>query len=142
MTWFSLALAEIEIYHLRAYNPITVGHDTTLSPLLSAFQVFDGTYPGFASLLSIELFEERKKKASINATTSTPSNEENTHFVRVLWNGHPRIMPACVAPQDHKPGHPSFCTVDAFMRHMKSQTPTNYEQECQLESKSTPQKEL
>ena len=56
----------------------TLGHDTTILPLLAAWGVWDGHWPTYASLLSIELYE---------------TSED--HLFRMVYAGRELVLPGC-----------------------------------------------
>jgi len=56
------------------------GHDTTLLPLLISYDIWDGQWPSYASLLRIELL-------------SDPQNGKN--FVRLVYNNECLRLPGC-----------------------------------------------
>lgn len=100
------------------------GHDSTIAPLLFAFHAFDGKYPKFASLINIELFEDKEKRNEETIAKSdeiVKSKNSASHFVRVLYNGEPLILPHCAKQGNHYKGklegikdNKYFCTLDAF----------------------------
>lgn len=57
-----------------------LAHDTTLLPLLCAWDVWDGAWPSYAALLAIELYE--------SATHHGP-------LVRLVYAGQELILPGC-----------------------------------------------
>lgn len=54
------------------------GHDNTLSPFLSAFNVFDARQPPMASVIVLEVYKDAKDK----------------HWVRFLYNGEEMVVQA------------------------------------------------
>merc|ERR1712065_12766 len=56
------------------------GHDTTVMPFLDVMGVWDGVWAPYASLISIELYND------------TDTSET---LVRVVYNGKPMILPEC-----------------------------------------------
>ncbi|TPX35249.1 hypothetical protein SmJEL517_g02253 [Synchytrium microbalum] len=95
------------------------GHDSTVGPLLSAFRVFDGRYPPFSCMMTLELFAEEKKKTQ-------------EHFVRVLYQGQPQKIPQCqTSGNHHSNGDTSLCTLEAFNKVMNDMIPQDYEKECE-----------
>ena len=112
------------------------GHDSTISPLLSAFRVFDRTYPGFGSLVTFELFakklQDESRMQGSNISKESSSNAALPHYVRMLRDGKSLKIPACSGNGNHLPVHPEFCTLDAFMAHVDMMTPRNYAKECQF----------
>jgi len=62
------------------------GHDTgPILPLLHAFGVADGTWPAYASMITMEIYEAKKKKVS-----GAPD-----HAVRMVYNGKVMKIPGC-----------------------------------------------
>lgn len=53
------------------------------------------------------------------------------HFVRIRYNDHPAVIPGCAAkPENHLPGDPSFCTLEAFKEITDKFTPARWRDEC------------
>ena len=88
------------------------GHDSTISPLLCAFKVFDGSYPDFASNITFEIYSGK-----------------DSHYIKMLYNGNALKIPSCLPV----PGNDQLCTLQDFVSHMDKLTPTNYEQECKCD---------
>lgn len=60
-----------------------LAHDTTVLPLLCAWDVWDGAWPAYAALLAIELYE---------------AAEGYEHYVRLVYGGEELILPGCTEP--------------------------------------------
>ncbi|KAJ8327723.1 hypothetical protein O5D80_004059 [Batrachochytrium dendrobatidis] len=112
------------------------GHDTTILPILAAFRASDGTHPGYASNLSFELYKTRASDSTWRRLTGWTSPSQ--HYVRMLYNGKPRPLFGCASQNQHLPGHPEMCTLDAFMAEVDRITPKNYEVKCATPIKVVP----
>ncbi|CAM9464044.1 unnamed protein product [Scytosiphon promiscuus] len=53
------------------------GHDTTLLPILAAFQIYDNAWPPYASYISLDVAE----------------NKQGERLVRVVFNGKEAVLP-------------------------------------------------
>lgn len=89
------------------------GHDTSIAPLLAAFDVLGDEWPPFASNIILELFEEKQSP--------------NKHHVRLIFNGNYMKMPACKSTID---GRPELCPINEFLEMCEKLTPKNYTLEC------------
>lgn len=57
------------------------------------------------------------------------------HFVRIRYNDRPVQIPGCAAkPENHLPGDPSFCTLEAFKEITDKFTPASWRDECAANS--------
>ena len=100
-------------------------HDSSIMPLLAAFSQDTNAeskiqkelriFPPYGSHIIIEQYEQ-------------PNQE---HFVRILFNGEPVILPACLSKADNYQGDPSLCHLNTFSAAMKRFIPTDYLGECQ-----------
>lgn len=95
------------------------GHDSTIAPLLGAFQIGDGRWPPFASNIAIELVEDVK---------------QHEFYVRARYNGKTKNLPACQNSGDHHPDDTSLCTFSAFMTRIQEVIPKDYDAECAEDS--------
>jgi len=82
------------------------GHDTTLGALLSAFGVYDGHWPPYASHIELELWSD-----SISSY----------QFVQVKYQGTGLRVPGCSAV---------LCPIKEFYQAVTPFIPDNYEEEC------------
>lgn len=57
-----------------------LAHDTTVLPLLCAWDVWDGAWPSYAALLAIELYEAEGGRR---------------HYVRLVYAGQELVLPGC-----------------------------------------------
>ncbi|KAJ3080174.1 hypothetical protein HK102_003244 [Quaeritorhiza haematococci] len=108
------------------------GHDSTVGPLLAAFDAFDGRFPTFGALVTFELFEEQAPWGQ-----NQPDHKlfhlrspGQPHYIRMTYEGRALHLPACQEKGKHREGDPSLCTFEAFMSHMDRMIPKDYEQEC------------
>ena len=83
------------------------GHDTSVGPLLAALGVFDGTWPPYASHVSLELYVNSSTKAA---------------YVRTLYQGDVVVVPGCS----------DFCSFSTFSGILSRSIPTNYAQACKI----------
>lgn len=60
------------------FLPVGAGHDTTVLPLLSAWGVWDGQWPSYASIITLELYET-----------------SDGHYFRLLYAGKELKLPTC-----------------------------------------------
>ncbi|XP_004342861.2 hypothetical protein CAOG_07788 [Capsaspora owczarzaki ATCC 30864] len=90
------------------------GHDTTLAPTLIALGYDLKEWPGFASNIAFELFQER--------------TQARKHVVRVLYNNRPFAMPGCAGAARDKAGE--FCPLDKFAEVVAQNFPLNFQEEC------------
>ncbi|KAK4047226.1 hypothetical protein OIV83_005528 [Microbotryomycetes sp. JL201] len=117
----------------KARLSIYACHDTSVGGILNALDAFDGRWPPFTSHLAVELF-----RASPSSSTSSPNQAtsgsffsafvpsflqsslkqqqlQKQHYVRLLFNAKPVILPACQATGNHLPGtEGAVCTLEAF----------------------------
>jgi len=92
------------------------GHDTTLMPLLSAFQIWDGIWVPYASVASFELWQ---------------SSAANRFYVRVIYNGKVMQVPGC----DN-----TLCDYETFAAVANKITLTNPAVQCQVDKKAAKSK--
>jgi len=85
-------------------------HDSTVGPLLSALQCWDGRWPPFGALVLLELMS---KASEDSKAPVLDAGEKGSYFVRVLYNGRPLPMPAA-CPESREPPH--TCPLAAFRR--------------------------
>ncbi|KAH9515570.1 2-phosphoxylose phosphatase 1 [Bulinus truncatus] len=85
------------------------GHDTTVSPLISALELQDGVWPGYATRIVFELYHRQ-------------SSQE--HFFRVLQNGKVVTSEVVFCKGLTKNG---FCSLAHFLDYFNS---NNFEQMC------------
>lgn len=100
------------------------GHDSTIAPLLSAFKFPDPkeeieNFVPFAANIAIEQFAEK-----------TPTASDPKHYVRVLYNGSPIIIPKCASSGNHYQSEKSLCTLETFSEFISQFIPKNYLKEC------------
>ncbi|KNE56545.1 hypothetical protein AMAG_17931 [Allomyces macrogynus ATCC 38327] len=95
----------MHVQHMRASGATTPprlalysGHDTTLVPLVAALGAWDHTWPPFASHLTLELFQSKHPAPTRRA--------EDSHFIRLRFNGTNLRVPACQEPGAHYPRRP------------------------------------
>ncbi|KAJ5076811.1 lysophosphatidic acid phosphatase type 6 [Anaeramoeba ignava] len=81
------------------------GHDTTLAPLLSNFNVFDGSKVYYSSFIIFELY----------------SDDSNHFFVRFIYNDEVYLIPGCKS---------TFCEFETFIEIAKKVIPINFTEEC------------
>ncbi|CCA68200.1 related to acid phosphatase ACP2 precursor [Serendipita indica DSM 11827] len=112
-------------------------HDTAVAGITNAFDVFDHRWPDFTASVTFELFKQSPqlvKQAKLldflPSTHNEPQAPSPTHFVRMRYQNKSLPLPACAKPGDHLPGHPEFCTLQAFQRHIKELTPEDWDTEC------------
>lgn len=83
-----LAKTLLDNLRARADNPredplrfaLFLAHDTTLLPLLCAYDVWDGVWPSYAALLAIELYDSATHHGAL---------------VRLVYAGQELILPGC-----------------------------------------------
>ena len=91
------------------------GHDSTVAPLLGAFQIGNDRWPPFAANVTVEVLEDKSL---------------NQHFVRTRYNGETKQLPFCQGTGRHHPLHSDLCSYETFMKRMDSLIPQDYAQEC------------
>lgn len=101
-------------------------------PILVALQVADGTWPPYASMMLIELYEMNTKQPPKQGTQYPPHVKKpasaERFAVRLIYNGKVLNMPFCSSPQ-----HPSLCDYSTLAEYMTSITPSDdYAKECSL----------
>jgi len=69
------------------------GHDTTIAPLMTAFGVYDGKWPPYASHSQLELWSDAK----------------GNHFVQVKYQGIAHKLNGCTS---------TFCPVEQFLKNV------------------------
>ena len=84
------------------------GHDTTVAPILSAFGVYSGEWPPYASHMEFELFKDKTN---------------SSYFVRMLYNGNAQIIPGC---------NDEFCPFPVFQSKARAAIPQNETQDCKV----------
>ncbi|KAL4400065.1 phosphatase [Malassezia pachydermatis] len=85
-----------------------LGHDVTLVGLLHTLDVFNRNWPAFSAGISFELFRDK------NASTIAHRDQISDHYVRCRYGDAELHLPGCSAAGKHLPGHPEFCTLEAF----------------------------
>ena len=70
--------------HLRF--GLFLGHDTSVLPLLAAWDVWDGVWPPYAAMLIIELYE---------ADAAKKGGKQKDHFFRLVYRGKELILDGC-----------------------------------------------
>ncbi|KAJ3384403.1 hypothetical protein HDU92_003593, partial [Lobulomyces angularis] len=96
------------------------GHDSTLGPLLSAFQAFDSKIPPFSSIINIEVFEEKKTMFNFF---------KNNSYVRLLYNGKVVKIPHCQDNSRNLNGDGSFCKINSFLEAVEKMIPSKQDEE-------------
>ncbi|KAI3657019.1 hypothetical protein MP638_007291 [Amoeboaphelidium occidentale] len=91
------------------------GHDSTIAPLLGAFQINDGRWPPFASNVVIELFED---------------SNDRENYVRMKYNGSIVHVPFCQNDDLHHKKDKSLCRLKVFFDLMEQSIPKDFEKEC------------
>lgn len=81
------------------------GHDNTISPLLSGFEIRGKYHPSMGSILIFEIWED----------TST-----NNHYVRIIFNNEVKRLTGCG----------DFCSLEYFKKKANELIPYNYEEQC------------
>ncbi|XP_032220506.2 counting factor 60 [Nematostella vectensis] len=89
------------------------GHDGTIQPFLSAFNVTDFKWPPYASFLMLEILE----------VTGTPQAGTPQYAVRMLYNGELLKFPFC----DANP-----CPMDQFEAYVNTIIPHNPAEDCKV----------
>jgi len=97
------------------------GHDSTVAPILAAYEVFDHKWPPFASNIILELY---KDTAPANPKDH---NVENNHYVRMLYNNEALKIPGC---QETAVEGGFLCPLSTFLALSKKVIPENYEEAC------------
>jgi len=93
------------------------GHDSTIAPLLGAFQCFDNRWPPFASNLIFEMLREKQSPEK--------------YFVRLIYNDRILAIPQCSAQA--RPGSEgTLCPFERFQEIANRVIPQDYEKECSL----------
>lgn len=86
-------------------------HDTSVAALLLALGIFDGKWPGFAADLAFELYRD----------------QDQAHFVRVLYQGEEKILPGCSSP---------LCPLNKFKELVSEYFVNDWEKACQVVKES------
>jgi len=97
------------------------GHDTTLIPLLSILDVYDGKWPPFASHVIIELYRDE----DIINRSLNPGSEEG-FFVRVIYNNEEQKLPGCNGQ--------ALCPLEEFKKALSvyAINQCEYDRDCKL----------
>jgi hypothetical protein len=76
-----------------------LGHDTSVLPLLAAWEVWDGEWPPYAAVLVIELYEaDANAEAAVEGEGGREEGGEGgekEHFFRLLYRGKELVMEGC-----------------------------------------------
>jgi len=88
------------------------GHDTTIAPLTTAFGVYDGFWPPYASHVQIELYSNLGK-----------------YYVQVKYQGIAQSMKNCGG---------TFCPLEQFLLNVKPYSSVDYVKDCDLKPKTGP----
>ncbi|PVU98456.1 hypothetical protein BB560_005670 [Smittium megazygosporum] len=142
------SLVDVLPYTIPPKMLIFSGHDTTVGPLAFILQKGEFSkeenplesklgWPDFGSIVTVELFEDTRKKgkslSSSNATKETENNKlistwpknlnkdlkTENFYVRAMFNGNPIVVDACKAEGNHMEGvGPTMCTLNAFFSQM------------------------
>merc|ERR1712137_157877 len=86
------------------------GHDNTLSPLLSALDIFEG-HPRMGSTLVFEMYKKLNE------------NEEEERFIRVVFNGEEKKVYSTSS---------TYIAWEEFEEHTNEFVPKSYKQQCKM----------
>lgn len=112
------------------------GHDSTIAPVLCAFEVFDNKWPSFASHVTFEVYEcgvgeEGGAASSVSPPPSSKNGGVEGNYVRMLYNSKKLEIPFCVAHASrHHPSDSSLCSWAAFSEAISRVIPVDREAEC------------
>ena len=87
-------------------------HDSTLAATLTSLGTMEGEnseWPGYASSLAIELFQDTENDR--HSATGESREEFSAFYVRLRYNERPLRLPGCQEPGDHWEGDKGFCTL-------------------------------
>lgn len=70
-------------------------------------------------------------RAEIESFSEESRESMRKHYVRIRYNDRPVTIPGCAAKsENHLPGDPTFCTLDAFKSIVDKFTPKSWSMEC------------
>lgn len=105
--WMQEAVNGQQTYKLLLYG----AHDTTVMPILAAFEAWDGLWCPYAAGLTFELYKQ-----------------SNSFFVRLIFDGRVISIPGCSG---------DLCEFTTFTRIVSEITPPNdWQQFCQVDNRS------
>lgn len=114
-------------------------HDTSLAGLATTLDVFDGRWPQFTASMTFELFKTDVVQVQASPTifqkffgrpSATPVTAGDSHYVRLRYQNRSLPIPFCAATGSHLPGHPEFCTLEAFSERVREFFPKDWDAEC------------
>ncbi|RXW20608.1 hypothetical protein EST38_g5244 [Candolleomyces aberdarensis] len=125
-------------------------HDTAIAAIRQTLDVFDDNFgaetdlfvlvprwPAFTASVTFELFKAASPEGShvgqsqaVLARLSGHGKSTSQHYVRMRYQNKSVDLPICAEEGKHLPGHPEFCTLEAFNARMKGLIPHDWDHEC------------
>ncbi|TFK22143.1 phosphoglycerate mutase-like protein [Coprinopsis marcescibilis] len=112
-------------------------HDSGLAALCQTLDVYDERWPAFTASVTFELFKDTSGEGGSSPGQSLRlfsrlSKSSPKHYVRMRYQNKTMTLPICAAEGKHLPGHPEFCTLEAFKSRVEQLTPKDWTEECSL----------
>ncbi|KAH6891918.1 histidine phosphatase superfamily [Coprinopsis sp. MPI-PUGE-AT-0042] len=110
-------------------------HDTAIAAICSTFDVFDEKWPPFTASVTFEIFkdasgDEPAGSGHSQALLSRIGASKSKHYVRMRYLNKDMRLPVCADEGKHLPGHPEFCTLEAFKERVDQLIPKDWDAEC------------
>lgn len=104
---------------------IFAGHDASpMMPALVAFGVWDGKWPDYATMLTVEVIS--LSEAGTESYPESQTAAEDEYFVRAFYNHEQRPIKGCSRAGDN------LCPLSTFIAMVNSRVPKDSESGCKL----------
>jgi len=95
-------------------------------------------WPAFTAYVTFELFRAPASHSPYGRVDRGPFlgrfmsflDSKTRHYVRMRSQNRTLRLPICREHGQHLPGHPEFCTLEAFINGLKKYIPDDWEKEC------------
>ncbi|KAF5336555.1 hypothetical protein D9611_006525 [Ephemerocybe angulata] len=118
-------------------------HDTAIAAIHQTLDVFDDKWPAFTASVTFELYKAPATSTTLAGHSQTilsklggksHSTSSQRHYIRMRSQNKSVRLPLCADEGSHLPGHPEFCTLEAFKEGMKYLIPEDWDRECAVGS--------
>ncbi|TEB31839.1 phosphoglycerate mutase-like protein [Coprinellus micaceus] len=123
-------------------NPLKIlvhaTHDTAIAAIHQTLDVFDEKWPAFTASVIFELYKGPSPQGVLEHSqvmlARLRGNAPPTHYIRMRSQNKSIKLPLCAGEGQHLPGHPEFCTLQAFKDGMEAVIPLDWDKECSVSS--------
>ncbi|KAJ3543988.1 hypothetical protein NMY22_g2946 [Coprinellus aureogranulatus] len=113
-------------------------HDTAIAAIHQTLDVYDEKWPAFTASVTFELFKAPTPHGVLEHSQAIlariKGDASPTHYIRMRSQNKSVALPLCAGEGKHLPGHPEFCTLQAFKDGMESLIPQDWDKECAVTS--------